>query len=51
MTQMHSLLSRQLRRYLPDVEEHSSDLRGFIAAVDAAYRGHDEGRLMLERAF
>ena len=51
MTQLHTLLSRQLRRYLANADKPPPELRAFIAAVDAAYRSHDEGRLMLERAF
>ncbi|MDD5329823.1 MAG: ATP-binding protein [Sulfuricella sp.] len=48
---MHSLLQRQLRRYLGDA---AGDLppswQAFVAAVDEAYRQADSDRLMIEHS-
>ena len=48
---MHSLIKRQIKRYLKDVESLPEEFQEFIKAVDKAYHENDEDRLMLERAF
>lgn len=47
---MHSLLERQLRRFLPGELASNPALEGFLAAVDDAYRQSDTDRAMLERS-
>ena len=46
---MHSILERQLRRYLSEVEI-PEELGAFLEAVNLAYEEADQGRSMLERA-
>ena len=48
---MHSLVKRQIKRYLKDMEPLPECFDEFIRAVDKAYKENDEDRLMLERAF
>ncbi|MFZ1980468.1 MAG: PAS domain S-box protein, partial [Smithella sp.] len=48
---MHSLIKRQIKRYLKDMEPLPESFDEFIKAVDKAYKENDEDRLMLERAF
>ena len=48
---MHSLIRRQIKRYLKDMEPLPEGFQEFIKAVDKAYHENDEDRLMLERAF
>ena len=48
---MHSLIRRQIKRYLKDIESLPEGFQEFITAVDKAYHESDEDRLMLERAF
>ena len=48
---MHSLIKRQIKRYLKDMEPLPERFDEFIKAVDKAYKENDEDRLMLERAF
>ncbi len=48
---MHSLIRRQIKRYLKDMEPLPEGFQEFIRAVDKAYHENDEDRLMLERAF
>ena len=48
---MHSLIKRQIKRYLKDMEPLPERFDEFIRAVDKAYKENDEDRLMLERAF
>jgi PAS domain S-box-containing protein len=50
MAQMHSLLKRQLKRHFGDDAETPPQWRAFIDSVDAAYRGFDEDRRMLEHS-
>jgi serine phosphatase RsbU (regulator of sigma subunit) len=47
---MHRLLRRQLRKHLGVEDEVPESLKGFVAAVDAAYGDHDDDRAMLERS-
>ena len=47
---MHSLLRRQLRRYLADPLSIPEEWRGFVQAVNEAYREFDADRGMLERS-
>jgi len=47
---MHRLLRRQLRKHLGVEDEVPAALRGFVAAVDAAYADFDSDRAMLERS-
>lgn len=46
---MHSLLRRQLRRYLGS-EEPPPELAPLLAAIDGAYSGSDSDREMVERS-
>ncbi|WP_339665334.1 HAMP domain-containing sensor histidine kinase [Maribacter arcticus] len=47
---MHSLLKRQLRKYLSsDLEKHP-DMASFLEAIDKSYENHDEKLSMLHRA-
>ena len=47
---MHSLLKRQLRKYLSsDLEKHP-DMASFLEAIDKSYENHDEKLTMLHRA-
>ncbi len=48
---MHSLLKRQINRYLKKLENIPEECQEFIQAVNKAYRDNDEERRMLERAF
>ncbi len=48
---MHSLLQRQIKRYLKSPDDISEELREFIKAVDNAYCENDSDRHMLDRAF
>lgn len=47
---MHRLLRRQLRKHLGVEDEVPEPLKGFVAAVDAAYADFDSDRAMLERS-
>jgi PAS domain S-box-containing protein len=47
---MHNLLKRQFRRYLGDLSQVPEQWRGFIQAVNEAYREFDADRAMLERS-
>ena len=49
-TSLHSLLRRQLRRHLPEPDAVPPEWRGFIEAVNQAYRQSDVDRLMIERS-
>jgi len=46
----HSLLSRQIRRFLTAEDVARPELQAFLDAVDAAYQQSDDDRLMLERS-
>jgi PAS domain S-box-containing protein len=48
---VHSLIERQIKRYLKDMKPIPEGFQEFIKAVDKAYHENDEDRLMLERAF
>jgi signal transduction histidine kinase/CheY-like chemotaxis protein len=50
MTEFHSLLKRQVRRYLSESLAQSEALEKFLQAVDEAYRQFDDDRAMLERS-
>lgn len=50
MERMHSLLKRQLKKYLVDSEVLSKPCQGLLAAVNEAYRQFDADRAMLERS-
>ncbi len=47
---MHTLLRRQLKQFFGSSEAVPSELRRFLFAVDAAYLGFDQDRVMLERS-
>ncbi|MBU1701107.1 MAG: response regulator [Candidatus Eisenbacteria bacterium] len=47
---LHSLLQRQLRRHLGNVDTCTAELKNFIEAVNAAYIQSDEDRKMIERS-
>ena len=49
---MHSILQRQLRRYLNIIEEANipNELKEFIQAINATYEHFDEDRKLLERS-
>jgi PAS domain S-box-containing protein len=46
----HSLLRRQLVRFFNQIENIPENMRGFVAAVNDAYRQFDDDRSMLERS-
>ena len=48
MTELHSLLRRQLKRHYPD-DRVPPELEPMLAAIDQAYRQFDNDRAMLER--
>lgn len=48
---MHSLLKRQMNRYLKNAQNIPDEFQKFIQAVNKAYHDNDEERRMLERAF
>jgi two-component system cell cycle sensor histidine kinase/response regulator CckA len=50
MDELHSLLSRQLKRTLGDPHHLPEELAPFVAAVNDAYRQSDADRTMLERS-
>jgi signal transduction histidine kinase len=50
MVERHSLLVRQIRRFLESEEGLSGGCVAFLDAVDAAYRQSDDDRAMLERS-
>jgi PAS domain S-box-containing protein len=50
MEQKHSLLKRQLKKYFGASKSVPPEWKGFIEAVDAAYREFDADRAMLERS-
>ena len=50
MEQMHSLLKRQLKRYLGPQDAFPEEWQGFIEAVNDAYWQSDSDRNMLERS-
>ena len=47
---IHSLLRRQLKRYFGDSFTVPEEWRGFVSAVNDAYREFDTDRAMLERS-
>jgi signal transduction histidine kinase len=47
---LHSLLRRQLKRHLATEDVSGEPWRSLVAEVDAAYRGFDTDREMVERA-
>ncbi len=47
---MHSLLKRQIRRYLDGVDLTVEPWRGFIAVVDRSYHEADDDRALVESA-
>ena len=47
---MHTLLRRQIKQFFGGIEGVPNELRAFLFAVDAAYLGFDQDRLMLERS-
>ncbi len=47
---MHSLLQRQFRKYIPEHLKESTDLRGFLDAVEKSYEHYDEKLSMIQRA-
>lgn len=47
---MHSLLKRQLKRFLGDKAAIPAEWDGFVEAVDQAYQQFDADRAMLERS-
>jgi len=47
---MHSLLQRQLRRFLSAPEDLPGEFRQLLQAIDEAYRNHDEDRQLIERS-
>ncbi len=49
MEQLHSLLKRQLRRYVGDNGSAPHECPAFLEAVNQAYRQFDDDRAMLER--
>lgn len=50
MENMHSLLKRQLKRHFGDEQRFPEEWRGFLRAVNDAYRESDADRSMLERS-
>jgi signal transduction histidine kinase len=50
MSERHSLLARQVRRFFGTEEGMSEHCVAFLDAVDAAYRQFDDDRSMLERS-
>ncbi len=50
MEPLHSLLVRQLKRHFRDAGGAPAEWRGFVDAVDSAYREFDSDRAMLERS-
>lgn len=50
MPERHSLLARQIRRFLGGQEGVPEDLQPFLKAVDEAYKQSDHDRAMLERS-
>jgi signal transduction histidine kinase/ActR/RegA family two-component response regulator len=49
MTELHSLLRRQLKRHFPD-DRVPAELEAMLAAIDQAYQQFDNDRSMLERS-
>jgi signal transduction histidine kinase/ActR/RegA family two-component response regulator len=49
MTDLHSLLRRQLKRHFPD-DRIPAELEPMLSAIDQAYRQFDNDRSMLERS-
>ncbi|KAA2216644.1 sensor histidine kinase [Maribacter flavus] len=47
---MHSLLKRQLRKYLPNEEHLTEEMTQFLDAVQKSYENFDEKFYMLQRA-
>lgn len=49
---MHSILQRQIRKYLgvKDSHELTPDVKEFVAAIDSTYTHFDEDRKLLERS-
>ncbi|HEX7400965.1 MAG TPA: GGDEF-domain containing protein, partial [candidate division Zixibacteria bacterium] len=50
MEQTHSLLKRQLKRHLGDLDSLSREWQTFLEAVNTAYEEYDDDRCMLERS-
>ncbi|QWX84754.1 HAMP domain-containing histidine kinase [Cellulophaga sp. HaHaR_3_176] len=47
---MHSLLKRQIRKYLPEDFKDSQDLAVFLDAIEKSYSNYDEKVIMVQRA-
>tara|TARA_R110000868_G_scaffold137115_2_gene350549 strand:+ start:1916 stop:2977 length:1062 start_codon:yes stop_codon:yes gene_type:complete len=47
---MHSLLERQIRKYLPDSLKDADELAVFIEAINKSYSNFDEKNSMVQRA-
>ncbi|GGX24170.1 sensor histidine kinase [Aquimarina muelleri] len=47
---MHSLLERQIRKFLKKEEKGSQDIQGFIKAIDRSYHNYEDQFSMLQRA-
>ena len=50
MEEFHSLLKRQLKRYIKNIDHLPEDVQRFLTYVSEAYRNFDDDRLMLERS-
>lgn len=46
----HSLLERQIRKYVPESLRDSNELKSLFEAIDSAYRESDRDRASLERS-
>ena len=47
---MHSLLKRQIRKYLPSDLESNPELDKFLEAIEKSYENYDDKFSMLHRA-
>lgn len=47
---MHSLLKRQIRKYLPDNLKNSEEIAVFYDAINRSYSDYDEKAMMVQRA-
>lgn len=47
---MHSLLKRQIRKYLPENLKNSEEVAVFLDAIDRSYTDYDEKAMMVQRA-
>ncbi|MGB8658402.1 MAG: response regulator [Candidatus Zixiibacteriota bacterium] len=50
MERKHSLLKRQLKRHLGDLDSIPQEWQAFLEAVNTAYQEYDDDRRMLERS-